>query len=549
MRERGVAAVLAIAAVGGAGTMVVELAAVRLLAPWFGSSQVVWTNVIAVVLLALALGYALGGRLSVRGRAFPALGRTLLLAGVVTAWLPALSGVVARAFLPEGLALHDAADAVLWGSLATALVLFLPPAAVLGCVAPLAVETVQELEGGTAGHAGGLVLCTSTLGSLAGVFGTSHLLLPQLGLTTTYLAASGTLAAAGLAAVWLARRVPTGDAARPRGHAAALLLIPWGAALAQGASPRPALPDGFRELDHGESKYQSVRVVEEGTGSDAPLRYLQVNEAFDSYQSVWQERTGLLPQGFYYNDFALPAAWDAREAAEGAERPGDEWSVLVLGLGAGTALRVLDGTLSEGRSLRATGVELDRLVVRFAHEYMDLAPDQPGRRTLAGVDARVALNRAERYDQIILDCYANQVEIPAHLCTLEFFAEARSHLVEGGWLSVNLGGFGLDDPVVAAVARTCARAFEADVLLMRVPRSRNVSLVARRGAALPIAEGRLLAAAGEAGSLLPARGLPGAWRIAAATEDGLVLTDDRCPIEELQQRSIELGRRRKGARG
>ena len=46
------AALLAISALAGAATMVVELAAVRLLAPWFGTSMVVWTNVIAVVLLA-----------------------------------------------------------------------------------------------------------------------------------------------------------------------------------------------------------------------------------------------------------------------------------------------------------------------------------------------------------------------------------------------------------------------------------------------------------------------------------------------------------------
>ena len=44
--------------------MIVELAAVRLLAPWFGTSLVVWTNVIAVVLLALAAGYWIGARLA-----------------------------------------------------------------------------------------------------------------------------------------------------------------------------------------------------------------------------------------------------------------------------------------------------------------------------------------------------------------------------------------------------------------------------------------------------------------------------------------------------
>ena len=80
--------VLLAALVGGAGTMTVELAAVRLLAPWYGTSLSVWTNVIAVVLLALAVGYALGGRLSARGRPLLRMSQALGLAAVWTATLP-----------------------------------------------------------------------------------------------------------------------------------------------------------------------------------------------------------------------------------------------------------------------------------------------------------------------------------------------------------------------------------------------------------------------------------------------------------------------------
>jgi hypothetical protein len=51
-----------------------------------------------------------------------------------------------------------------------------------------------------------------------------------------------------------------------------------------------------------------LRVVEDRTQSE-PLRYLQVNEGFDSFQSVWQPSIGTLPEGFYYNDFLLPLSW------------------------------------------------------------------------------------------------------------------------------------------------------------------------------------------------------------------------------------------------
>jgi hypothetical protein len=114
-------ALLAVAACAGAATMVVELSAVRLLAPWFGTSQAVWTNVIGVVLLALAAGYLLGARLSAGPRPARTLGIVLALAAVGAGLLPFAAASVARLFLPQGLALDEVAGLLRWGSLATAL--------------------------------------------------------------------------------------------------------------------------------------------------------------------------------------------------------------------------------------------------------------------------------------------------------------------------------------------------------------------------------------------------------------------------------------------
>lgn len=532
--------VLGVSAIGGAGTMTVELSAVRLLAPWFGSSLVVWSNVIAVVLLALAVGYLVGGRLSGAGRPLRTLGWMLAAAAVTTAFLPLFSGPVAESFLPAGLTLGEAAEVVKWGSLAASLLLFLVPAALLGTVAPLAVEVVQELERRTAGHAGGAVLCASTLGSLVGVFGTSHVFLPVFGLTGTFRLAAGFLLVAGVLALLLAR------SGKPGLTLAGVAVLLCASAAFLGSARRPELPDGLLELAHVESPYQSVRVVEDTRDPLALLRYLQVNEGFDSYQSVWQPDAGLLPVGYYYNDFVLPAWWGGEQGT---------WSLLVLGLGAGTAVRVMEGVMPPGLELEATGIELDPLVVDLARGYMDLAEESRDRVVAADLDARVALHNLDaRFDQIILDCYANQVEIPAHLCTKEFFQEARERLADGGWLVANLGGFGFDDPVVEAVAHTCAVVFEG-ALLLRVPRARNFTLVARRNAPLPVEAdgagvgGGLLAIEGEPARLLAPRGLPGAWHLVAPDEELRVLTDDRCPIERLQLASIAEGARRLRERG
>ena len=211
-----------------------------------------------------------------------------------------------------------------------------------------------------------------------------------------------------------------------------------------GEAPRPALPEGWTELAHAESSYQSVRVVEDGT-SEPALRYLQVNESFDSYQSVWQAAPGLLPTGFYYNDFALPMWWE--EAEDGPTSGGATGTCWSWGSEPGTALRVLEGARPPGFELATLGVELDPVVVRAVH------PTPGARRRARTRSCSTTWTRASRStrpsDSSSRSCWTatrTQVEIPAHLCTREFFDEVRERLVIGGWLTANLGGFGFAGP-------------------------------------------------------------------------------------------------------
>src|SRR5688572_3206535 len=497
--------------------MIVELAAVRLLAPWFGSSQTVWTNVIAVILLALSLGYVLGGRLTTLAHPLTALSMVLVVAGTWVLGLPWLAPMAARRLLPEGLALQEMAQLVGRGSLAVAGLAFLPPAILLGTVCPLVFECFAQARQLSAGRAGGAVLFASTAGSLVGVFCTSHLFIPELGLRKTFWLAGGVLIACGLITSAIQRS--------PRPFLMLSLLLPSaGVIFLPTASPR--LMEGTRILAQRESSYQSLWVVED-SGRTPVLRYLQVNEALDSFQSAWQPNEGLLPAGFYFNDFLLPAAWSASR---------DPWAVLVLGLGAGSVVRVFSRDhWSEATFL---GIEIDPAIVELGRDFFDL-DDSTGRLEVhAGVDARVALRAVARsFDQVVIDCYTNQFEIPAHLCTREFFAEVRSKLNPGGWLTANLGGFGFDDPVVARVSATCAAAFETPVCLVRVPMSRNYLLLARRDAPIPCHPGGLELPTSSDVIPLGARLLPGFSRL-VPPRGGELLTDDQCPIERLQRRSL-----------
>ena len=512
-----------VAFTAGAATMTIELAAVRLLAPWYGTSSAVWTNVIGVVLAALSLGYLCGARVSAQPDPRRALGFALAAAGIASAWLPALARPISRFFLPEGLTLDEAASALRWGSFASAALLFAPAAFLLGTIAPLVAECVQRARASTAGSATGLVLCASTIGSLAGTFGTTYVFVPRAGLSATYLGAGVVLVACGL---------PFLLAGRARGPALASAGLLAGALVFARLEP-PSLRPGERLLETRETKYQSARVVEVGA-DDSRRRQLQVNESFGSFQSVWQPSVGALPDGYYYNAFALPAWWGAR--------PGP-WRVLVLGLGAGTAWRVFEGALPAGTDFETIGIEIDPGVVALGRAWLDLA--QPGRTdriVVADVDARAALRLVpQRFDQIVLDAYQNQMEIPPQLASVEFFSEAAQVLASGGWMVVNVGAFGLDDPVLEALARTMAAGFRQRVLAVRVPFSRNVALFARaegeppdpRGSTWTLVDGPLA-------RLSSAMSIDGASRWFDVPERA-PLDDDRNPIEVLQRASIELG--------
>ncbi len=525
--------VLAVAAVSGAAVMVIELAAVRLLAPWFGASSAVWTNVIGVVLLALSVGYLAGARLSRTPRPVRALCGLLLCGGAWTILLPACAAPVAQWLLGGGeLALERSPALFAWGSLAAAAALFGPAAGLLGGVGPLAVELLQRAGVAHAGTAGGRVLCVSTLGSLAGTFATTHLALPSWGLGLSFRITG--LVLVGLAGLLLIRE------RRPLAVVGSLALGALAAVTARG--PRLPLPqDGARVLAQLESAYQSLRVVESADGTE---RLLQVNEGLDSFQSVWRAEEGLLPLGFYYDYFAPPLAFRARE--RGQDAPLEAW---VVGFGAGTVWRVLSPLFAESTPLRMTGIEVDGEVVRLGREWMSLpsagaAMPLGELRVLSDRDGRAALRDAPSdLDAILLDAYANQSEIPAHLSSVEFMREARSHLAPGGWFAANVGGFGVEDPVVEALASTVATAFEQRVLAIALPFSRNVAVWAVEGGEPPepgSESWNLPAPIGP--QLLPAISLPGLWRW-IEPRAAAPLTDDRNPIDALQRRSLERGAR------
>src|ERR1700716_4101864 len=134
---------------GGAASLGVEIAAARLLAPDFGASTIIWANTIGVVLVALSVGYWLGGRFADRHPHERGLRLTVLAAAVLPAGVP----LVARPFPHGAVRARDRVDAGAFiGSLAAVLVLVALPVLLLGAISPwairLAVASVEQAGGG-----------------------------------------------------------------------------------------------------------------------------------------------------------------------------------------------------------------------------------------------------------------------------------------------------------------------------------------------------------------------------------------------------------------
>ncbi len=181
----------------GIASLATEIAASRLVAPYFGSSNVVWANVIGIVLLFLALGYWLGGKVADARPQPSLLGATLLGASVGLMVVPFAARPLLR-FALHGFGVLSVGIVV--GSFFAVLALFALPVLLMGAVAPfalrLALPSVAE-----AGRVAGRLYALSTAGSILGTFLAALVAIPLVGTQRTLLACAGLLA---LAAVPLA---------------------------------------------------------------------------------------------------------------------------------------------------------------------------------------------------------------------------------------------------------------------------------------------------------------------------------------------------------
>jgi MFS family permease len=396
--------------VTGAAVMTIEILGTRIIGPVFGVNLFVWSALLAVTLGSLAVGYYSGGVLVDRAPAPRLLGAIVLVAGVLLGIVPALSYPVLR--LAESLGPRT-------GSLLGAAVLFSPCLLLLGMIGPIAVRLVTtNLR--AAGHGVGSVYAMSTAGSLVGTLVTGFLVIPVFDTSQILFGTAMVLTLLGagsLALHW-------------RSAALVAVVLP----LLARAAPKPPLPAGFEVLDHAQSLYGLVEVIDDHNRN---VRFLRADHSVIGAQFLPSHEPGF---SFIYE---LEAVRFLRPAAK---------SMLQIGLGIGSLPAAL-----KAQGITVDVVEIDPAVIRFARQYFDFSTQGE----IHEEDARTFLSRTDhRYDVIVHDTFTGGTT-PEHLLSLEVVRRLHDVLRPGGVLALNFVGY-QDGPKAEgswAVARTLRAVF------------------------------------------------------------------------------------------
>ena len=418
----------------GSALMGLELVATRVLAPYLGNSIFVWGSVISVVMIALSLGYWLGGEIADRLGASRMLAPVIALAGLLTALAPA----IAKAVLPSAAELGPRL-----GSLTATAAIFFLPGLLLAIVSPLGVRIAAVSGMARIGRSAGGLYAVSTAGSIVGTLATAFWLIPALSLEPLIVGIGFVLFATALMALALPRLVADAEApagepvaeteaggthltTRHPGLASASILVTLiavgvgtvigGVVLTRVAPPETINTFGEKVLFRKDTQYHRITVSE-----DATQRHLRFDRSNQSAMSLADPYTS----GFRYPDYLHLAV---------AIKP-DAKRVLVLGLGGGT---VTKRYWRDYPGVQVDTVEIDPVVIDVAKRYFDLPTDS--RIRIFNEDGRRYVQKTtQTYDIVIVDAYYAD-SLPFHLTTDEFFREVKSHLSPDGVIAYNCIG-------------------------------------------------------------------------------------------------------------
>ncbi len=388
----------------GMSVMAVELGASRLLAPYFSSSQIVWTIIIGTIMIAMALGNIYGGKSADRSPDPDKLYRRILIAAIWIALIPVVGKYIILG-ISALLIFTVSSNFLIIAAFVACMVIFVFPLFLLGTVTPSLVKySVDSLD--DSGKTVGTLGAFNTIGSIIGTFVPTFVTIPAVGTSITFLIFAGILIA--LAAVYFL----SSHRGQKKVAVSAVIFV-----LCCGLGYSDSFAFWQNDLSYeGESIYNYLQVSE-----DDRRVILSTNVLF-GVQSLYMKDGGLT--GMYY-DYAMAAPLMI------PDKKAEDMNVLILGMGTGTYATQCKKYFGD---MAIEGVEIDDKITALSRQYFSLPDDvkvttYDGRAYLQAID--------EKYDVIMVDAYQD-ITIPFQMSSVEFFTMVKEHLNENGVMVVNM---------------------------------------------------------------------------------------------------------------
>lgn len=412
----------------GAVTLALELLASRIMTPYFGVSLYIWTGILSITLLSLALGYYGGGWLAARAQRrdnYTYHLRYLFLA------MPALSAIsIGMACLLYPATFFQLANvSLVWGAFIACIVLLFVPLITLSAMNPLLIALRAAAQGERSGDGGsGRVFFISTVGSVLGVWITAFLFIPNLANSVSVLMLGASLALMTLL-IAMTTRLVDGPLRKRLALIGAAGLLVCGGTLAGNA----VSADAKREIAFNgstwtvdkeyRSLYGNIKVLartrDMPRGGGEPGRY---DRQIIYYQDGMVHGV-INPQG----ESQVVYSYALEGLTNAFISPGDR--VLVLGLAGGvTPMRLA----RQGVNVEA--VDINPASIRAAEEFFGYDTRVVKTHTQ---DARSFVKQCTQpYDAIVVDLFTGD-GIPEYLLTRDFFADMQGCLHKDGVVTIN----------------------------------------------------------------------------------------------------------------
>ena len=496
----------------GMSVMAVELGASRLLAPYFSSSQIVWTIIIGTIMIAMALGNIMGGRWADKNPNPDKLYGRIIIAAIWIALIP-VAGKYIVIGISALLVFTISTNFLVIAAFAACMIIFVFPLFLLGTVTPSLVKyTVDSLD--DSGKVVGYLNASNTIGSIIGTFVPTFISIPAVGTSITFLIFAGILML--LAIIYFI-------AGKKKSVKAIVGVVIFLLSCIFGHGDSFA----FWEKDltyEGESIYNYLQVYE-----DDSKVVLSTNVLF-GVQSVYRKEKTLT--GMYY-DYAMAAPYMA------GIKEKDNVDILILGMGSGTyatqCSRYFDNATVEG-------VEIDQKITDLAHEYFELPEDvkvttYDGRAYLQCLSSAAKSDgEMKKFDVIMVDAYQD-ITIPFQMSSVEFFTLVKEHLTEDGVMVVNMNmktdtEGGINEYLSDTISTVFPSVYTVDVsnnTNRELFASQNPDIVKRLSIGIEAEEDADLKAMMEKVKV----------GLNEYEAGNLILTDDKAPVELLSMNAID----------